>query len=164
MVKLDQRNLTGERDDFTRNRTGSARGARGDRLVGYSGRPNSRVTATGVGFVGPPALTAIGEIVYVHGDNAHRFQHPRPGRDPWLWGGPAQPDLEHYTLYLDSITQVQNGKLLPDTPATGVCTLLVNASASRSSNLECKAVAAGKTLTLSFKDDGKPHATLPCGS
>lgn len=125
------------------------------------------VTATGAGaFVGPPSPTAIGEIVYVHGDNARTaFNIPVQGGLLGFWGGrDAQPDLEHYTLYLDSITQVQNGKLLPDVAATGVCTLLVNKDASRFLDLECKAVAAGKTLTLSFKDDGKPHATAPCGS
>jgi hypothetical protein len=125
------------------------------------------VTATGAGrFVGPPAPTAVAEIVYVHGYNARTaFNIPVQGGLLGFWGGrDAQPDLEHYTLYLDSITLVQNGKLMPDTPATGVCTLLVNANASRFLDLECKAVAGGKTLTLSFKDDGKPHKSVtPCG-
>ncbi len=116
-------------------------------------------------YIGPHGPTSVPLIIYAHTDNARTaFNLLVPGGALGFSGGrDSQPDPEHYTLYVDTITQSQNGKLLPDTPAQGVCTLLVNADASRFLGLECKVTAGGKNLTLSFKDDGKPHASAsPC--
>ena len=134
--------------------------AAGAFIAATSAHASQCVPVAGSGsYVGPPAPTSVPLIIYAHTDNARTaFNLLVPGGALGFSGGrDSQPDPEHYTLYVDTITQSQNGKLLPDTPAQGVCTLLVNADASRFLDLECKAVAGGKTLTLSFKDDGKPH-------